>query len=99
MKYFLCKLIPPRPNFPQEMTDAERKIMEEHVVYWKGLVDNGIAVVFGPVADPAGNWGVAIVDVETEADLRALEANDPTITSGLNFKYEIYPMPRAIFRT
>jgi hypothetical protein len=41
---------------------------------------------------------VAIVEVEDEADARALAANDPTIKSDRNFKFEIYSMPIAVLR-
>ena len=98
MKFFLCKLVPPRPTFAQDMTEAERELMQEHGAYWKDLADRGIAVVFGPVADPNGAWGVGVVEVESEADVRALAGNDPTTRSGLNFKVEIYPMPIAVLR-
>jgi len=36
------------------MTEVERKIMQEHVVYWKALSDGRIAIIFGPVLDPKG---------------------------------------------
>jgi hypothetical protein len=55
VKFFLCKLVPPRPTFAQDMTEAETKLMQEHVMYWKELAGRGIAVVFGPVADPKGH--------------------------------------------
>jgi uncharacterized protein len=81
------------------MTEAETKLMQEHVMYWKDLAGRGIAVVFGPVADPNGAWGVAIVEVEDEADARALAANDPTVKSDCNFKFDIYSMPIAVLRS
>ena len=34
------------------MTEAEGELMQEHINYWKTLVDKRIAVIFGPVADP-----------------------------------------------
>lgn len=49
-KRFSYKL-PPRPTFVQDMTEAERKAMEEHATYWKDLTDKGIAIVFGLVLD------------------------------------------------
>jgi uncharacterized protein YciI len=98
MGYFLYKLIPPRPTFAQDMTEAEAKVMQEHAAYWNGLTDRAIAVVFGPVADPKGVWGLAIVEVEDDAAARALGTNDPAMKAGLNFKLEVYPMPRALLR-
>jgi hypothetical protein len=91
-KRFLYKLIPPRPTFTQDMTEAERKAMEEHAIYWKDLTDRGIAVVFGLVLDPKGPWGVAIVDVADEPDARVLGINDPAVKAGLTF--DVYPMPK-----
>jgi hypothetical protein len=62
MKYFLYKLLPPRPTFPQDMTEAEGELIQEHINYWKTLVDKRIAVIFGPVADPRGIYGLAIIE-------------------------------------
>lgn len=42
--------------------------MQEHATYWKGLIDDGIAIVFGLVLDPRGPWGVGITDVANESD-------------------------------
>jgi hypothetical protein len=46
MMRFLFRLISPRPTFPMDMTDSERKVMGEHVTYWTALRDKGIATVF-----------------------------------------------------
>jgi len=54
MMRFLFKLLSPRPTFPMDMTESERKVMQDHVVYWTGLRDKGTAIVFGPVLDPKG---------------------------------------------
>jgi len=98
MSYFFFKLIPPRATFQQDMTDAERDLMMQHVAYWTGLSERGTAVVFGPVADPAGGYGVGIVEIDDGVDPRDIEINDPTIKSSLGFKYEIQPMVAAVLR-
>jgi uncharacterized protein YciI len=97
-KYFLCKLIPPRPTFAQGMTDAEATLMQQHVAYWKGLMDRGLVIVFGPVADPKGTYGVAILELEEQDDANALGMNDPTIKANGGFHFEVYPMDRAVLR-
>jgi uncharacterized protein YciI len=98
MGNFLYKLIPPRPTFPQDMTEAEQKIMQEHVMYWKGLIDEGTAIVFGPVAEPSGAWGLAIVEVEDEAAVHAIAMNDPTIKANAGFDYKVCPMPQGVIK-
>lgn len=60
MTYFLYKLISPRTTFPQDITSIEMKILQEHVVYWKELTDKKIVLLFGPVADPKGTYGLAL---------------------------------------
>lgn len=96
MSFFLCKLIPPRPTFPQDMTEVEAGVMREHVAYWTDLADRGIAVAFGPVADPMGAWGVGIVEVESESDVRVITRDDPAIRSGIGCRSEIYFMPQIV---
>ena|SRR5919204_3332192 len=77
MKYFLYKLIPPSPTFPQDMTEAEGKIMQEHVAYWQDLADRRITIIFGPVLDPDGAYGIAIVEAKDEIVILEIGKKDP----------------------
>lgn len=92
-QYFL-KLNPPRPSFVMDMTEAEKDIMQKHVGYWMGLLEKGIAIVFGPVMDPSGGYGAGVVSVDNEEQLKQIIADDPA--NGLN-RYEYHPM-RAVFK-
>jgi len=91
-KYFVLFLNPSRPNFAQTMTDEEKNIMEQHVIYWKKYMDEGLMLVFGPVFDPKEVYGLGIIAVYSEEQLTVLLNNDPA--SRIN-KYEYYPM-RAV---
>jgi uncharacterized protein len=95
MNHFLYKLIPPRPTFDHDMSEDEGAIMGRHVAYWQQLAERRTAIVFGPVSDPAGAWGLAVVQAETLPDVRALAYADPAVVSGLA-RFEICPMPDAI---
>lgn len=86
---FLIKLIPSRPDFAQTMTDEEKDIMNQHIQYWQPYLEKGTMIVFGPVLDPQGVYGVGIVQVENEEQLVSLINNDPA--SKIN-KYDYYPM-------
>jgi hypothetical protein len=92
---FFCRLVPPRATFALDMSPAEGRMMQEHAGYWHGLMRQGKVVAFGLVGDPAGAYGIGILEVVDEAEARELTANDPTIRSGLGFRYEIHPMPRG----
>jgi uncharacterized protein YndB with AHSA1/START domain len=96
---FLLRLIPPRPSFAQDMTEQERRVMMEHVVYWQGHTNANEVIAFGPVADPKnGGWGVAIVEVADEARVKKLTSEDPVMVHALGCRYEILPMPQVIVR-
>jgi uncharacterized protein YciI len=94
-KYFFLKLIPPRPTFSVDMTEQERNTMKEHGQYWRNLMEQGIAHVFGPVLDPKGVWGLGILEAINEDEIRSFTADDPAIKSGLT-TLEIYPIQAVI---
>jgi uncharacterized protein len=98
MKYFFCKLTPPRPTFMLDMTDGERQLMGQHVAYWSALATKGTAIAFGPVADPQGGYGVAVIEAPDEAAVRELSTHDPVIKAGSGFSYAIHPMPQVVLR-
>jgi len=72
-----------------DMTEKEKAIMQKHVVYWSSFLSDGTLIVYGPVFDPKGGYGIGVVSVDTEDQLKELIANDPA--NGLN-SYEFYPM-------
>jgi uncharacterized protein YciI len=39
-------------------------------------------VIFGPVLDSGGSWGLGVVEGDDEDELRAFAADDPVVTSG-----------------
>lgn len=95
MAHFLCKLVPPRASFAMDMTPDEAEAMGRHAAWWTEQTRRGTALLFGPVLDPAGIWGLAVIDVPDESAARALVAEDPVITAGLGLRFEIYAMPRT----
>ena len=83
MTTFVFRLSGPRPNFAQDMNDEEREIMGRHAAHWQPLVESGQMVVFGPILDSTGSWGLGVVESDDEDGLRAHAANDPVVTSGI----------------
>jgi uncharacterized protein YndB with AHSA1/START domain len=95
---FLCRLIPPRPSFAQDMSPEERAMMGEHASYWRDLIEKRVAVAFGPVADPAGFWGMALIVVSDEAEARRVTDADPAIRANRGLHYQILPLASAVLR-
>lgn len=82
MTTFILRLKGPRSTFALDMTDEEREIMGRHAAHWQPYIDAGQMVVFGPVLDSTGSWGLAVLEAEDEEALRAFAAGDPVVTTG-----------------
>jgi uncharacterized protein YciI len=79
------------------MTDEERDIMARHAAYWQPFIDSGQMVIFGPVLDATGSWGLGVVEADDENELRAFALGDPAVTSG-TAQIEIGKMPAGFVR-
>ena len=97
MSWFVYRLLPPRPSFAFDQNEAEQATMAEHADYWRRYAAEGTALVFGPVDDPSGSWGVGIFECADAEQARRLADADPAITSGM-CTYEVLPMLGAILR-
>jgi hypothetical protein len=95
MSLYLYKLVPPRPTFRHDMTPAEAAVMERHFAYWQRRVDAGEALVYGPVADPAGAWGLAVICAGSTDEARAFVEDDPAIADGLGTS-DLFDLPDAV---
>ena len=96
--FFCCRLLPPRPTFAFDMTPDERKVMQAHAAYWRELLGKGHAIVFGPVNDPKGGWGLGVIRAASAEELHQLKDRDPVIVANLGFSYEVLPMLTAVFK-
>jgi uncharacterized protein len=82
MSTFVFRLKAPRPTFVQDMTDEEREVMGRHAAHWQPLVESGRVVVFGPVLDGEGSWGLGVIESDDEDEVREHASRDPFVTSG-----------------
>jgi hypothetical protein len=70
MSTFVFRLRAPRPTFALDMSDEEREIMARHAGHWRPWVESGQMVIFGPVLDSSGSWGLGVVETDDEEELR-----------------------------
>jgi len=90
-QHYFFKLIPPRPTFPQDMTDDESRLMEAHSHYFDEHFAAGRLLLYGPVMATSGAFGLAVLEVESDAEARRFGEGDPSVIAGLN-TFEICPM-------
>jgi len=96
--FYFCRLIPPRPTFAMDMDDDERALMQQHAAYWRAKMDEGKVIVFGPVGDPKGPWGLGVLKLAGEAELKQVSEGDPVIKAGIGMRMESLPMLRAVIK-
>jgi len=90
-QHFFFRLIPPRTTFPGDASAEELALMKRHADYFAELFGGGKVLLYGPVRSPAGAFGVAVLEVENEAQAREIAENDPSVRGGLN-RFEVAPM-------
>lgn len=92
-QFFAVFLNPSRPDFALTMTESEKAIMMQHVAYWTEKLNQGKVYAFGPVMDPKEIYGLGVVGVESEQELKEIIANDP---AGKINTYEYFPMKAVV---
>ncbi len=92
-QFYAVYLNPSRSDFATTMSESEKAIMMQHVAYWMEMLRQGKVYAFGPVIDPKEIYGLGIVVVESEQELKNIIANDP---AGKINKYEYFPMKAVV---
>lgn len=93
---FLYRLVPPRPGFAFDLTEDEMAVMGQHAGYWMEHHADAL-VAFGPVLDPAGSWGLAVVEAASADEVRTWADGDPAVSTG-TCTYEVHPMGPSSIR-
>jgi uncharacterized protein YciI len=96
-QHYFFKLIPPRSTFPGDITEEEKRLMGEHGRYFDQHFAAGRVLLYGPVMASGGTFGLAVLEVDTEAEARQFGEGDPSVRAWLN-KFEICPMRVAAAR-
>lgn len=90
---FFAQLFGHRPDWPENMTPDEEKIMGEHFAYMLDLADKKKVLLAGPCFNPV--FGISVMEVESEADALAILQNDPSVKGGL-MSYNLQPMRASV---
>jgi uncharacterized protein YciI len=81
-----------------DMSEAEGEIIEAHFGYWAGVIAERKAVAYGPVLDPKGAYGFAVIEALDQAAAESVVSSDPAIQSGAGFMFELHPIAGAMVR-
>ena len=92
---WLVVLRPVREEMPFEPTEEESRIVSEHYEYLQQLRAEGRLVLAGPSVLPGDTFGLGIFDQKERAEVEAIVAADPAVTSGI-MTAEIRPYRIAV---
>ena len=92
---WLVILRPTREEMAFEPTDEELRIVSDHYEYLVRLRDEGKLVVAGPSIVAGDTFGIGVIDVHDEDEVRAIVAEDPAVESGA-MTAEIRPLRIAV---
>jgi len=93
MEFLIIKK--PRENFIETMTEEEGEIMSAHFAYLKQKLSEGKLILAGPVT--TGDFGVSILEVESEEEARDIMNNDPAVIAGI-MNPTLYPYRVSLLR-
>jgi uncharacterized protein len=96
-KHFLIRIQPVRATFVNDATKEESKTMGVHFEYLKKLMTEGKIVLAGPSINGEKTFGLIIVEVENEAEARAILEGDPSYKAGIQGG-EVFPFTLSLIR-
>lgn len=86
---------PLKENFNETATEEENKIVSEHFLYLKNLLEKNILVLAGPETN--AKFGIAVLETQTEEEAKKIMENDPAISNKV-FTAELYPFRVSLLR-
>ena len=86
---------PIKENFNQTATEEENKIINEHFLYLKNLLEKKILILAGPELN--AKFGIAVLETNTEAEAIKIMENDPAIINKV-FTAELFPFRVSLLR-
>ena len=87
---YFVRLLGTRPGWPENMTEREEEIMEEHFQYLKKLTDGRKVLMAGPCFTKPP-FGLIVLRVNSEAEAREIMSKEPSVVNGVH-TYDMAPL-------
>jgi uncharacterized protein YciI len=86
---------PVKDNFNETATEEENKIISEHFLYLKNLLEKKILILAGPEIN--AKFGIAVLEVYSEEEAEKIMNNDPAVANKV-FTAELFPFRVSLLR-
>ena len=82
-RHFYVVIKPFRQDFLINPDEKEEKIMSDHFLYLKSLLEQKKLFLAGPTLIPEDPFGLIILETETEEEAKTLLNKDPSVKAGI----------------
>ena len=98
LKQYFIQLLPQRPDWPNNMTDKEKKIWADHFAFLKDLTEKKLCLAAGPVFNDDGSpwFGMIILLATSLEEAQKIMENEPGTVNGIT-TYTIHIMNIALW--
>ena len=90
--HFFAITTPYRKDFIINPIEKENKIMSDHFLYLKGLLNQGKLYLAGPTLKEDDPFGVYIFIAENEEEALTFLENDPSVKAGIQHITTLRPI-------
>jgi uncharacterized protein YndB with AHSA1/START domain/uncharacterized protein YciI len=89
---FIVQLHGTRPDWPENLTEHEERVMQEHYSWLVNLMHERRMLLAGPTD---GLYGLIVLEVEHEEEARQLMEREPSVVAGVH-AYTLHPFVASL---
>lgn len=93
--HFIYIVKPVKENFNETATEEDHKIIGEHFLYLKNLLEEKILILAGPELN--AKFGIVVFETGTEEIAEEIMLNDPAVKKNV-FSAELFPFSVSLLR-
>ena len=95
-KQYIYIVKPVKENFEKTATEEDNKIVSEHFLYLKNLLEEKKLILAGPQVN--AKFGIVVFEADSEKEAEYIMQNDPAVINGV-FSAELFPFRVSLLRT
>lgn len=97
-QHFIGKIVPYRQDFITNPKEEESKIMSDHFIYLKDLLEKKKLVFAGPTLMLEDPYGVLIFETDSQEEAKNLLKKDPSVKAGIQIIDDLRPIRLSFWR-
>lgn len=98
MAEFYAIIKPYRDDFMTREIEEENKLMSEHFLYLKELLEAGKLIMAGPTLIETDPFGVYIFEADTQKEAKEIMENDPAVKAGIQIVKDLRPIRVSLLK-